>query len=115
MLKTALTCRGVAGGPRPTCHEEGQLDVFLKVRHSSNLKLRNIEVKVSREKILTQIIERRVLESLEHSNRDMLLAGRGKYGREIDVQKRMIRDGSLEESAAEIAALFGELGSEILE
>lgn len=84
------------------------LDAFLRITHGPNLTLQNIAWKASKETLPTPILGRRLLESLGCDNRVMLMAPRDKYGSDINVKERLIRDGNKGETSGKTAALFGE-------
>lgn len=85
-----------------------KLDVSSEVRHGTSLIIRNIVLKVADQDIYTLIIGRRVLESLECNNRDMLMASRDEFGNKIDVKKRLKEYGNEEKQNSTIAALHVE-------
>lgn len=84
--------RGVTGDPCLTCNGQVKLDVLLRVRQVSNLVLRNVQWKVTKEHIHIPILSRRVLESLGCENCEMLMGTRDKYGEDVDVTERLTKD-----------------------
>lgn len=68
------------------CEKEVTVDVHLKIRHRSNIVLRNVTWEIPNDKIENAIIVRRVLEALGCDNRSMLEAASNQHEGDIDVK-----------------------------
>lgn len=107
-LQSPAVYSGVPGEHCLTCDKSVALDVYLKMRHGSSLILRNNTWHIPKRGIQTPIIGRMVLQSLGCNNREVLIAAKDRLGNEIDVAKKLSKDGNYEESSNMTASLFGE-------
>lgn len=102
--------RRVTGDPYLMCHLELKPDIFLCIRHVSKLILRTIERNITKERLASLIMGRKVLETIRCDNREVLIAATEKYGENIDVRKKLIKNGNKEESSGMIFSLFWRIG-----
>lgn len=105
-LRPSRNYKTISGDTCVHCESEIISDVQLKIRHGSNLILRNVRWHVSNEKLESAILGRAVLESLGCDNRTMLEAAISKYDGDVDVAKRLTQEEMEREGS--IAALYGE-------
>lgn len=109
-LKSARVCKVISGQICATCLRSVDLDLYIKIRHSPSLRLRNASWKITEEEVATVIIGRKVLESIGCRNRLMLEAAFGRHEGDFDIAEKMENDkrGGNRKSR-DVAALFGKL------
>lgn len=105
-LPQPRTYKTVSGTVCARCENSITLDVHLKIRHGSNLILRNVTWEIPNGAVKEAILGRHVLEALGCDNRAMLQAASNLHDGDIDVRERLEKDREEEEGS--IAALYGD-------
>lgn len=79
-----------------------KLYTYLRTRHASNLSLHNVQWKVTGQLYPTLIRKSRLRASVCWDNRELFLAARDWYGKDVDVKVTLIDDGNAEESSVQL-------------